>query len=331
MKRLRLMRSLIRIERSQTRWRYSRPRLWIRGFYSDRIDLYPNVTKRSMDYISDWSYETRSAIINPTSVRSLLRDKLAFEYHLSETQIARPRHYGEILGGKLRLQISPGLIRESGAIVKPRFGAEGRDVTLVYSLKELQDVASKGGDWVIQERVRQAEYSSDINSPSLNTIRIQVIRSPRNGQPIMVGAAHRFGSRTTGIVDNASAGGYVASVQLQSGKLGEIVFSTPSGGGRSTSTHHPDSGAVVTGVTVPGWNDVEGLMLQLMEAIPEAINVGVDIALSADGPLVIEANGNPSPGLLQRHGSFLDRSPEIREFFVRHGLARDNRPRSNPA
>lgn len=77
-----------------------------------------------------------------------------------------------------------------------------------------------------------------------------------------------------------------------------------------------------------GWNGAVDFIPVLTEAIPEAVNVGVDIALAGGSSLLIEANPIPSPGLLQRYDPFPDRCPEIHEFCGPRELAsRDNRYR----
>lgn len=276
--------------------------------------------RRRNEYISDWAYETRLPQINPSGVLDLLRDKLALELHLQNVgaEIRRPIHYGEIIGGQLRLQMDSSVIARQGAVAKPRTGSGGRGVTLLESLLDIQKVSSLGGDWVIQERVQQHAYSAAINPGSVNTVRVQVIRSLDNQRLVVLGAAHRFGSRSTGNVDNVSAGGYVAGVDVSSGRLKALVtFSREKG--REELLHHPDTDARVEGIVIPGWERVNELIAALMDALPDAVNVGLDVAFDDEGPLLIEANGNPNPRMLQFHGPFLDRDPAIRAFFHHHG------------
>src|SRR5947209_8603974 len=56
---------------------------------------------------------------------------------------------------------------------------------------------------------------------------------------------------------------------------------------------HPDTGAALVGVVVPGWADVLGMARRVAAAVGLGY-LGVDIVLDADaGPLLLEANARP--------------------------------------
>jgi hypothetical protein len=90
---------------------------------------------------------------------------------------------------------------------------------------------------------------------------------------------------------------------------------------------HPDTGAQITGVTVPEWGQVRDLSLELMNAFPEMSHVGWDLAVSDRGVQIIEGNGNmPALDLFQFHGTFLE-DPRLIEYYTSHGLLRPSRER----
>lgn len=91
------------------------------------------------------------------------------------------------------------------------------------------------------------------------------------------------------VVDNVTAGGMVAAVNLSTGRLEDGVIWRPDRLVQYTSIH-PSSGAVVTGFQLPAWSAVTQLAEQAHRAAPTLPLVGWDIALTADGPLLLEAN-----------------------------------------
>ena len=56
-----------------------------------------------------------------------------------------------------------------------------------------------------------------------------------------------------------------------------------------------------------------------MEALPESVYVGWDVAITDQGPVVIEANANPHVDLLQCHGPFLANDPRVLNFYYQRG------------
>ncbi len=58
-------------------------------------------------------------------------------------------------------------------------------------------------------------------------------------------------------------------------------------------THHPDTGALIAGIQIPGWKDLLVLAAHCYDAVPLGY-LGVDIVLDRDfAPLVLELNARP--------------------------------------
>ena len=91
------------------------------------------------------------------------------------------------------------------------------------------------------------------------------------------------------VVDNVTAGGMVAAIDLGSGQLeGGVVWRAD----RLVqyADVHPSSGAVVPGFQLPGWSAVTQLAELAHQAATTLPLVGWDIALTSEGPLLLEAN-----------------------------------------
>lgn len=317
---LKTIRGLARLEKRTAEGRHS-PTLLAHGFASARARQYPpDFISRRDEYLSDWAAETRAGRLNPPSVRELLNDKLLFSQFLARNRLIQraPIHHGEIFDGRVswRAPRTP-----SPLVVKPRWGAGGQGVRIFSGPTEVALAIMAGeltGAFVVQERVDQHPLLARVYPGALNTIRILAVRQ-RAGAPVhLAAAAHRFGRLGTGAVDSASQGGAVAQIDMGSGALSSLVMTK--GSGRVDVPEHPDTGLPVDGFVVPFWTDAKQLADELMRAIPEGLYVGWDIAITPMGPVVIEGNSNPNPGLLQWHGPSLFKSAKSARVFAELGV-----------
>jgi hypothetical protein len=103
------------------------------------------------------------------------------------------------------------------------------------------------------------------------------------------------------VVDKFHQGGLATEVNLETGVIGiaSDIGIRPNVGWRDT---HPISGARFAGRTLPHWPGVVALAVQAHEAFPERIVVGWDVAMLADGAMIIEGNGKPDLDIHQRAG-----------------------------
>ncbi|MDO5498212.1 MAG: sugar-transfer associated ATP-grasp domain-containing protein, partial [Propionibacteriaceae bacterium] len=277
------LRAIARVERKSAHGN-PRPSLWLLGFYSDKAWRYPEGLRRQSHlYVSDWAAETRTSRLNPPEVRDLLRDKVSFAHHLAAHGLAQraPRHLGEIRAGELWLE--PGARGwGAGVVVKPRRGAGGSGVRVFCDLASVESALARGDlvDSVVQERVNQHDEIARIFPGVLHTIRILALRARAGSEDevLVPAAAHRFGARATGVVDNAAAGGLVARVDVAHGVLSSLVIQDPRGR-RRLADSHPDTGTPVAGVTVPFWPEAKRLVVDLMNTLPDAVHIGWDIAI----------------------------------------------------
>lgn len=57
---------------------------------------------------------------------------------------------------------------------------------------------------------------------------------------------------------------------------------------------HPITKAKLVGVQVPYWNEIKTMLIKAAQKIPQVAYVGWDVAITPDGPILIE--GNTTPG-----------------------------------
>ena len=207
-------------------------------------------------------------------------------------------------------------------VIKPALGSKGRSVQIVRSL---DDVANyKGEDAILTSFVIQADYAQAIFPEALNTIRLLMLRGD-DGAALAAAAIHRFGTARSVPVDNFSAGGLVAKVNLENGRLANAVSIDASNMVRHHDVH-PDTQSKITEVSVPHWQAVLDLVGALGRAFPYLNYVGWDIAVTSEGPTIIEGNAHPSLRFFQLYDRLLE-EPKLRPIFARY-IPRANGARS---
>ena len=93
------------------------------------------------------------------------------------------------------------------------------------------------------------------------------------------------------------AGSLLAHLELSTGTVTRCVMGT--GLAQQDAATHPVSGAQIVGATMPHWDDTLRIACEAHAVFPEFGICGFDIAVTADGPKVLECNDNPSHNLYQ--------------------------------
>ena len=164
------------------------------------------------------------------------------------------------------------------------------------SKHNLEQDLSKNKDFILknccihEEVVVQHEDVNKIHPNCVNTIRVETFIDKEN-QIHILSAFMRFGVGS-GFVDNAHAGGFYVGIDLEEGRLKEKGHQYMEYGG-AEYTQHPDSGFEFKGYKIPYFEEVKKLVVDAVKCLPDRY-IGWDIAISEDGPVIIEANEYPS-------------------------------------
>lgn len=139
--------------------------------------------------------------------------------------------------------------------------------------------------WLLQLRLHNHPDWARLTPGALCTARIVTLRHP-DGTITPLLAFLRL-PRAGATVDNLSAGGLAADIDLDTGRLGparRIAMHTPD------HLVHPDTGYAFAGTVLPGWPALCALAVRAHRSFPQAYTVGWDVALATAGPVLIEAN-----------------------------------------
>jgi hypothetical protein len=160
----------------------------------------------------------------------------------------------------------------------------------VLSHRELfdQTISDEVGGILIERYLEQHPRLAAYNESSANTVRV-LVRQMEDGSVVCLGAFLRVG-RAGSLIDNGDAGGIIFPLDLHSGRI-QAGFSTKSFG--TFFPAHPDSGVAMEGEVLYGFQEALELSRQVLHAFPEINFAGADIAITAQGPVVLEINVLP--------------------------------------
>lgn len=156
--------------------------------------------------------------------------------------------------------------------------------------------------------IRQTQQFAAFNPSSVNTVRFMTALYP-DGTARVIATFIKIG-RAGKCVDNAGGGGNV-DVCVDT-ETGTIQYAIQYDGWRHISDIdcHPDSGAQLNGVVIDNWQQIKDEVLRFQQAFPYCKAAGWDIAITDDGPVVIEVND-----MWDRTG----------QYFIRRGWRNDIR------
>ena len=141
-----------------------------------------------------------------------------------------------------------------------------------------------------EEVVLQHPEINKIHAGCINTIRMETFID-KQGTTHLLSAFMRFGVGKS-FVDNAHSGGFYVGIDLENGTLKDIGHQYMEYGG-ATLTAHPDNNFAFGGFKIPLFKEAVELTMKSVDYIPDRY-IGWDIAISTNGPVIIEANEYPS-------------------------------------
>ena len=197
-------------------------------------------------------------------------------------------------------------------IAKPVDGSQGQGIK-VYSApscvgggySSLSNECSLGKQYVLEEFITQHSELDAFYDKSVNCIRVITVLQDKKVNILVANIT--FGSEYE--IANASYGGITCEIDVDSGviisdggQFGHILFSV-----------HPYSRKKFIGFQIPFWQEVIEMLEAACQVVPEVAYVGWDIAITPEGPVIIEGNTSPGytyfqiPQLLQNNKGVMER------------------------
>ncbi len=202
-------------------------------------------------------------------------------------------------------QLEDALRQLSSFVIKPASGSGGSGIVVISDYQEGDWLSVSGKSYtfadikkhiadiifgvysfglndtaIIEERIVQNSLISELSPQGLADIRMISYKGHN------VKAMLRIATIASDGRANLHQGGVGVAIDLIKG----TTFSARVHG--ENITHHPDTGVALLDVTIPSWDE----LLRLSEAASKAIPLGylgIDIALSESGPVILEVNARP--------------------------------------
>jgi hypothetical protein len=261
--------------------------------------------------------------VPPDGVRLLEEDKLRFAERAAQCGIQTPEILC-VLGARADVDSSwQGLVLESeeafsnyvssapdlDCICKPARGGEGWDILALRSrngqlipptpypdarsfFRHLVKRNYSMFSWVVQRReLPHPDLGALMPGPGLGTVRIHSALA-ESGEVLLARPVLKI-PKLTSISDNwlgGRRGGLLAPIDLDSGVLGKAVGY---GSGQTRAelfARHYETGALIERFRLPFWDETRSAVRHAARCMRELPALGWDVAITARGPVVIEAN-----------------------------------------
>jgi len=227
-------------------------------------------------------------MMNPKSSRDLLENKLLFlkkyakhikHNYLSINDIGiEPDKLSEILNnnsGKIVLKSSTG---QCGIGIEVRSSNEFNKDSLINRLKET------GNDFV-EDFVQQHQKLNELSPSGLNTIRIITQLNNKDEVEIL---GTRLRITINSAIDNLAAGNIAAPINLETGLIeGSGVYSDIT---KQDELKHPITDIELIGFQIPFWKESIQMVKDAALLHKENRSIGWDVAITNNGPELIEGN-----------------------------------------
>lgn len=165
------------------------------------------------------------------------------------------------------------------------------------------------GSYLVQPLILPHPALALFRNKATPTIRIITYKDPTGEIKIDL-AMLRFSINSAIIVDNASAGGLVAPIEVSTGILGAATGSGAEFVGQRWKKHRIN-GATIEGFKLPYWEKACLLVLEAHYYFPQCLLIGWDIIITNDGPVVLEGNSQPGFCYLQKANQILLNDMEL--------------------
>lgn len=284
---------------------------WLRGFSSEQISLYELRSKPTSEYFPDF-LKYRFTVRTNKDVWPILHDKLMFDSFMAGRLPLSKLLAVSTGSGTMRVQEGWTLdqaLEALGAgtefVVKPLRGGGGGGLKFVSGKDQGDLLVNKRPlpradfkAWFenldyhgIYERIEQHPDFAVLNPRTTNTLRVSIFKRKEHA-PEMLSAFLRVGVKRSEPVDNTNMGGITIHVTAD-GKTEAAYARDERGVGTLVSTH-PDTGANLLGLQIPYWAETLNMLKRFHEEHTLFDFVGWDVAITPTGPVIFEANHNPS-------------------------------------
>ena len=297
--------------------------------------LYRKDVKNYLDYFSIGEANAigSSQLLHKPEYKSLLENKLFFALLSEKSPLNTPKLISYNLGNTFYYNNTVKQIYNKSDLVSffeqvftvnnleglffrppSEYGGKGVFKLTRTGLKNELDVRFDSlinGYYVHTKIIEQHKEINKIHDKSVNTLRIISLITSEN-HPEIISVFMRFGVGDS-VIDNASSGGFFVGVNIDEGTLKDTGHYLSQYGGAKIKKH-PDSGFIFEGFKVPYFKEACEEVLKGIMVIPNRF-IGWDVAITPNGPIIVEANSNPHLQISNIANGGLLKNPHIKKLL----------------
>ena len=272
-------------------------------------------------------------VVQPFDGQLLFQDKNKCEEYFKNKGITMPACFGSIKpheNFKKKLNDCFAVEHRDRLILKPLFGSAGRGILLAVKKGNTITVKGKSGmypavdisieeEYLVQEVISQHATVATLSPASVNTVRTVPLLTADNNV-IILSASMRFGVGDS-FIDNWSVGGVGVGVDCTNGTLMKYAYDKKG----NRYTHHPVTAIRFEGFSIPFWEEICELTRKTQLVSPFYRLIGLDVAVTPNGPVAIEINANPDIIFQEQTGGPLFANSTNLKEFARYDLLYNKR------
>ncbi len=229
------------------------------------------------------------------------------DYKLFDNKVLFFEHFGKFTGrgflnleGKTAADLESFCKGKSVVFAKQTetFGGQGitrEPLSDETDYNELYKKLMDNKQYLIEDAIVQHSKMNELYAGSVNTLRMVTLVNNEN-EPHFMYALVRMGQKGAK-VDNISSGGMYAPVNAD-GIITHAAFCDKEG---ICHDVHPTSGTKLIGFEIPYFKEAVELVKEAAMVIPGMRYVGWDIAITENGPILVEGNNFPSYDMVQNY------------------------------
>lgn len=265
--------------------------------------------------------------INDSSLRNILDNKLTFNNHLEDKAIRIPKMIAYNFNNKLffnnkiikinNYEDFKEVMKEYfeteksvNLFAKPIMGMKGIgcfEISQTNINEEMFNVIHKN-NYIFQESIMQHDELNKIFPYSVNTIRVFTYIGD-NDKTYILPPFMTFYCDDGDVTNDA----IFVNLDIDTGELSGYGYNNLEYGGNKFKKH-PNTDFKFEGFKVPYFQECKELVIEATNCIPYKL-IGWDVAISQDGPLIIEGNGRGSMGSFDMAYGGLKKNPIFREIL----------------
>lgn len=238
----------------------------------------------------------------------LFDNKLLFKLHL-ENKIEQSKlvAFYNHLNKKIIHYAKPS---KDKVVLKPVKGSRGKGIKIVSSAGFEEVLKKYRKSYIVEDFIEQHHFLNDIFSESVNTTRVLTLKNKEKIEVISM--ILKVGRSSSNHVDNIISGGIPIFINLESGMLSKAHFYKDHDHIEYKS--HPETKFEFYKKMLPFFKEIKEIAINAHQLFPSCAIIGWDIAITENGPVIVEGNGLPDVANMQICDPLKDRLEPLFEI-----------------